>query len=465
MTLRARLALFIAVTIALALLTQGVFGYLSFQRLLLSNLDRDLGAYIGRLLVDLRFGPGRDDGPLGRGSRGLRTLEGYVARARLVQNGMVLRTWGGFPSSVPLAEPPLAAPGPSRQVEIHSYLSWRVASLRLGPSTYLQAAIQSQQVETSLANYRSTVVFTALLVSLLGAVAAFLLSGPALRPLRHLLEATAQVAHSGDLSLRVPEAGGGELRQLSHTFNEMMERLSAFLRRETEFTRNAAHELRTPLAAMRLQLGSYASGQATPEETLAGVGEEVERMTRLSEALLTLAREGRSQRVGFDLAELVREMARGSGATYTGPEHLELAGDPLLLRQALGNLLSNARKYASGAELQVELEIQGPGLWAGKGNVESGESRVESQTAPKRLAPLSQPPDYAVLSITDNGPGMSPEVLRRAAEPFYRAPGNRTPGSGLGLSVVARVAEVHGGRLELKTNLPHGLRAEVWLAR
>ncbi|MCV4933282.1 hypothetical protein OFC23_32960, partial [Escherichia coli] len=77
-------------------------------------------------------------------------------------------------------------------VEIRSYSSWRVASLRLGPSTYLQAAIQSQQVETSLANYRSTVVFTALLVSLLGAVAAFLLSGPALRPLRHLLETTAR---------------------------------------------------------------------------------------------------------------------------------------------------------------------------------------------------------------------------------------------------------------------------------
>ncbi|MER3555932.1 MAG: hypothetical protein C4331_16740 [Meiothermus sp.] len=84
--------------------------------------------------------------------------------------------------------------------------------------------------------------------------------------------------------------------------------------------------------------------------------------------------------------------------------------------------------------------------------------RELEETVEKRCA-------YAVLSVTDNGPGMSPEVLRRAAEPFYRAPGNRTPGSGLGLSVVARVAEVHGGRLELKTNLPHGLRAEVWLAR
>jgi signal transduction histidine kinase len=463
MTLRARLALFIAVTIALALLAQGVFGYLSFQRLLLSNLDRDLGGYVGRLLADLRFGtgPDGDDGLLGRGGRGPRTLEGYVARARLVQNGTVLRTWGEFPSAVPLAEPAPLAPGPSRPVEIRSYSSWRVASLRLGPSTYLQAAIQSQQVETSLANYRSTVVFTALLVSLLGAVAAFLLSGPVLRPLRHLLETTARVAHSGDLSLRVPEAGGGELRQLSHTFNEMMERLSAFLRRETEFTRNAAHELRTPLAAVRLQLGSYASGQATPEETLAVVGEEVERMTRLSEALLTLAREGRSQRVGFDLAELAREMAGGAGATYAGPEHLELTGDPLLLRQALGNLLDNARKYAPGAEVRVELEIQG----SGKGKVKGREAWVESQTAPNPSTLLSRPPDYAVLSVTDNGLGMSPEALRRAAEPFYRAPGNRTPGSGLGLSVVARVAEAHGGRLELKTNPPHGLRVEVWLAR
>ncbi|MCL6528342.1 MAG: HAMP domain-containing protein [Thermaceae bacterium] len=441
MTLRARLALFIAVTIALALLAQGVFGYLSFRRLLLYNLDRDLGSYVGRLLADLRLGSEGDD-RLRRGGRAGRGPEGYVARARLVQDGEVLRAWGEFPSTVPLLEPAPPPPGSDRPMEIRSYSGWRVASLRLGPGTYLQAALQSQQVENSLANYRSTVLFTVLLISLLGAGVAFGLSGPALRPLQHLLETTARVAHSADLSLRVPEVGGGELRQLSQTFNQMMDRLSAFLRRETEFTRNAAHELRTPLAAMRLQLDSYASGQATSEETLAVVEEEVERMTRLSEALLVLAREGRSQRIACDLAALARAMAGEAGAVYEGPVRLELSADPLLLRQALSNLLSNARKYAPGAEVRVGLELREP--------------PYKASDHPKRA--------FALLSVTDTGPGMSPEALERAPEPFFRAPGNRVAGNGLGLSVVAQVAQAHGGFLRLEPNSPHGLRAEVWLA-
>lgn len=153
-------------------------------------------------------------------------------------------------------------------------------------------------------------------------------------------------------------------------------------------------------------------------------------MTHLSESLLTLAREGRGQRVGLDLAQLAREVAQKAGVPYQGPPHLETSGDPILLRQALENLLSNAQKYAPGAPVRLELSQEG---------------------------------DFAVLSVLDEGPGMPPEVLKRAAEPFYRAPGTRVPGNGLGLSVAAQVAQVHGGRLELKNLEPHGLKAELWI--
>lgn len=469
MTLRARLALFIAAAIALALLAQGVFGYLSFQRLLLSNLDRDLGGYVGRLLGEMRFSGMSDEfgGPGGRpGPRGP-NLEGYVTKARLVQNGKVLKGSSAFPAEIPMVAPLSPTPG---AVEVRSYGNWRVGSVLLANGIYLQAAIQSRQVLQSLANYRETVLWTVVLVSLLGALAAWLLSGPALRPLKHLLQTTAQVAQSGDLSLRVPPEGGGDLRQLSETFNRMMERLSAFLKRETEFTRNAAHELRTPLAAMRLQMGSYASGQATPEETLAVMNEEVERMTHLSEALLTLAREGRSQRVGLDLGALARDMAGKAGAAYQGPEHLEISGDPILLRQALANLLTNARLHAPGAQVRVGLEMQGSekagdaDLTAKRGGGRR-EAGSEDQTArPSRdPAPGTRNPRFAVLSVRDSGPGMSQEARSKATEAFYRAPGTRAPGSGLGLSVVAQVAGVHGGRLELLPNEPRGLRAELWL--
>jgi signal transduction histidine kinase len=183
---------------------------------------------------------------------------------------------------------------------------------------------------------------------------------------------------------------------------------------------------------MRLQLDSERQGLATPEETLAVVSQEVERMTHLSESLLTLAREGRGQRVGLDLAQLAQRAAQKAGASYRGPNVWGLEGDPILLEQALENLLLNSQRHATGSAIGVEL----------------------------KPSPDQQ---FAILRVSDTGPGMSPEVLKRATEPFYRAPGTRPPGNGLGLSVVAQVAEAHGGRLVLKNLEPRGLKAELWI--
>lgn len=445
MSLRLRLALFIALAIALALLLQGFLGYASFERLQMGNLERELDTYLGRIALQLEgrrapprlFRRERDDDesrasgliPLDHLHDGALlaplpnpTPTGSIAHARLVREGEVLREWGRFPTEVPLFD----------SLEARLEQNWLYKSLRLGPNLYLQGALEASQVRASLAGYRQTVLFTALVVALLGAGVAWLVSRPALRPLRHLQEAARRVADSGDLSLRVPAEGSGELFHLSQTFNQMLERLNAFRQRETEFTRNAAHELRTPLTALRLQLDTQQQGLASPEETLAVVREEVERMSRLSESLLTLAREGRGQKVGLDLAQLAREVASRAGVPYRGPETLELSGDPFLLAQALENLLNNAQKYAPKAAVQVELEAT---------------------------------PDqaFAILRVRDEGPGMLPEVTKRATEPFYRAPGVRVPGHGLGLSVVAQVARAHQGRLVLLPNQPQGLQAELWI--
>jgi signal transduction histidine kinase len=430
MSLRLRLALFIAVAIAGALLVQGFLGYASFERLQMGGLEQQLDAYLGRIVDQLegRRGPPRmfrrdRDSENRSPGAGLPSLiermgsdnapllplpnpapPGTIAHARLLREGVVLQEWGSFPPEIPIATQP--------QARLEQ--NWLYRSVRLRPGVYLQGAIEASQVRASLVGYQQTVLFTALAVAFLGALAAWLVSGPALRPLRHLQEATRQIADSGDLSLRVPTEGSGELLHLSQTFNQMLERLSAFRQRETEFTRNAAHELRTPLTAIRLQLDSQKQGLSTPEETLSVVQEEVERMTHLSESLLTLAREGRGQRVGL--------------------ERLEISGDPILLRQALENLIGNAQKYAPGAAVRVELE-----------------------SLPDRALVL--------LRVRDEGPGMPPEVLQRAAEPFYRAPGVRVPGHGLGLSVVAQVARAHGGKLVLRPNQPQGLLAELWIKR
>ncbi|RDI94499.1 sensor histidine kinase [Meiothermus sp. QL-1] len=434
MSLRLRLALFIAAAIALALLVQGFLGYARFERLQMGSLERELDAYLGRVAAQADSRPGPHFEPAEEGGRypyllgrPLRRLlnpapPGTVAYARLVREGQVVRVWGNFPGEIPLDDAP--------QARLEQ--NWLYKSLYLESGVYVQGALEASQVQRSLAGYRQTVLFTALWVSALGALAAWLLSGPALRPLQHLLQATRRIAESGDLSLRVPQEGSGELRHLSQTFNQMMERLSAFRQREAEFTRHAAHELRTPLTAIRLQLDAQKQGLLSAEETLAAVREEVERMAHLSESLLTLAREGQGQKVGLDLARLAREAAERWGATYQGPESLHLTGDPILLEQALENLLSNARKHAPGSPVGVELEDR---------------------------------PGYVLLRVWDQGPGMPPEALARAAEPFYRAPGVRASGHGLGLSVVARVAQAHEGQLSLQPNHPQGLRAELCLRR
>ncbi|WP_034341616.1 sensor histidine kinase [Deinococcus misasensis] len=427
MSLRSRLAVFIALTTLIAVLVQGTLGYLSFQHQVYSSLDRDLNIYVQQWSRMIRRSS-MDE----RGLRELnKTYEGYVTRVRIVHEGVVLRSFGDFPPEIPL---------PTLDQAPTTYGQWRVVTWP-GPiddegqiDFFVQGAISSRELSSSLTSYQQTMVLTTLLVTLVGAVLALLLSRPALRPLQHLLDTTRKVAHSGDLSLRVPQDGQGELRELSETFNEMLDRLSAYRTRETEFTRNASHELRTPLTAMKLHLGSWKAGYANPEETLGTIEEEVERMARLSESLLTLAREGRSHKVHFDVAELARETATSRKVLWSGPEEHILCGDPLLIRQALLNLLTNAEHHAPQAEVQVSLRKE-----------------------------TLQEQEFAVLQVKDSGPGLSDEALSRATETFYRAPGTRTPGSGLGLSVVAQVAAVHEGEVKLFRNEPQGLVVEVWL--
>lgn len=433
MTLRVRLALLIAAAIAVALLMQGVFSYLYFSRALYASLDHDLGAYLGQTLSESEQQPRPPrrsiDAPRDVPAPSQPPLD-TLGSARLIVDGTVVRTWAQFPSNIPL-------PNTSVDARVDAPVSlglWRVRGERLPDGGYLQAAISEQGVLSNLERYRQSVGLTIVLVSVFGAWLAWWLTGPALQPLRHLTQTARLVANSGDLSLRVTTKSGGELGDLSQTFNDMLERLTEFLGRETQFTRNASHELRTPLTSLKLHLSAYHQGLTTPVETLEVVGEEVERMTRLTESLLVLAREGRAVPVNLDLAALAAEMAADAGAIYSGPNQLQLLADPTLLQQALQNFLENAAKYAPRSDVAVSLFV----------------------------LPHDQKP-HAVLSVKDDGPGLSPEALTRATQAFYRAPNVRVAGSGLGLSVVEQIAKVHHGHLQLKHNLPQGLEVQLWL--
>jgi signal transduction histidine kinase len=208
----------------------------------------------------------------------------------------------------------------------------------------------------------------------------------------------------------------------------MLERLQSYRQRETEFTRHASHELRTPLTAIGLEISSYREGIINAEDALNAIEHEAGRMKRLSEALLLLSRETKPEMRNFDLGQLAQTCSQRFNAQYLGLSHLEILGNAPLIERALENLLENAAKYATNSKVEVQLE---------------------------------QHEGFAVLIVTDHGPGMNRDALEQATDIFFRAPGTQGSGSGVGLSVVKRIMESHGGTVRLEGVQPHGLQVRL----
>jgi signal transduction histidine kinase len=439
MSLRVRLALLMALMIAVAVMAQGAVGYARYERLTLEEADRQLSDYVTDTVQSLpptllprapfphddrngpndrREPPKYDPGFGRRGPNQPRLIDpNPSARARLLRDGTVIQTFGqAFPNLKPVNG-------------LATIDGWRVAAIDLRNNLRLEAAISLQDGQRGLRNYLESLALTVPLFSALGALVAWLLSASALAPLETLIRAASHVADSGDLSARVPtRTGRNELERLGSTFNQMLERLQGFREREVGFTRTAAHELRTPLTALRAQLDAQAQGWVTADEALESARNQTERMTKLSEALLILAREGRTEMASLDLAHLAQEVAARHEIAYIGPDSSPTRGSSILLERALENLIENATIHAANSSVQVQLE------------------QIDSTLQ---------------LSVTDTGRGLSPEALERAREAFYRAPGTKSQGSGLGLAVVDRIARAHGGTFKLENNDPHGLRATL----
>jgi signal transduction histidine kinase len=435
--------------IAVAVMAQGAVGYARYERLTLEEADRQLSDYVTDTVQSLpsellprapfprddrngpndRRGPSKYDPGFGRrGPNQPRLIDpNPSARARLLRNETVIQTFGqAFPNLKPSSG-------------LSSIDGWRVAAIDLRNNLRLEAAISLQDGQRGLRNYLESLALTVPLFAALGALVAWLLSASALAPLETLIRAATHVADSGDLSARVPSKnnlGKSELERLGSTFNQMLERLQGFREREVGFTRTAAHELRTPLTALRAQLDAQAQGWVTVDEALESARNQTERMTKLSEALLILAREGRTEMASLDLAKLAQEVAARHQVSYTGPDSSlgpgMVRGSTILLERALENLIENATIHAANSSVTVQLEQVGASLH---------------------------------LSVTDTGRGLTPEALERAREAFYRAPGTKSQGSGLGLAVVDRIARAHGGTFKLENNAPHGLRATLELPK
>ncbi len=266
-----------------------------------------------------------------------------------------------------------------------------------------------------------------------------------LEPLAHEI----RMREAGDLSpLRSIDAPL-EVQPLVATIDALLARLDRMLRQQQRFIADAAHQLRTPLAGLRLQ-AERALADPRPD-TVREALVHVERLSagtaRAAGQLLALARaqapdESLGAAAPLDLAEVVRDevsarvpeaIAHGIDLGYRGPEHgVTVIGDAVLLRELLGNLIDNAARYGSRGNAVVTVGVQ---------TDEDGTS---------------------VLSVQDNGPGVASELMPRLGERFFRAVGNNHEGTGLGLAIVREIAERHGADLVFSNHDdPHGLRVEV----
>lgn len=233
------------------------------------------------------------------------------------------------------------------------------------------------------------------------------------------LQSSVERLGSGDLAARVPVEGRDEVAQLAASFNEAATRIQALVSSHRTMLANASHELRSPLARVRMAI-EMLSEETGPARAAALKDELVRNVAELDalidEILLAARLDAVETRPGFvdvDLTAIAQDECAVVGAVLNAPP-LSLQGEPRLLRRLLRNLLENARRHGGSGLIEVTLQAEGHSI---------------------------------MLRVCDRGPGIPAEARERVFEPFYRLPG--TPegagGSGLGLALVRKIAEQHGG--------------------
>jgi signal transduction histidine kinase len=265
----------------------------------------------------------------------------------------------------------------------------------------------------------------------------------------HSIRQTVSAIIHGDLKHRLPtHLSDDELNTLSRTINGMLDQIELLVHGVRNVSNSIAHDLRTPLAELRSRLEELALMRPPPEQTFAeidGAVADVDRVIRIFDALLRLAEIDaglrRSGFVSFDVSDLAASAVefyepaaelKGIELKFSADGPLVVSGDPVLLAQALGNLIDNALKYAPQ-----------------NGVIEVAVARRADATAQ--------------ISVSDNGPGIAAAEKAKVVERFYRGDASRgTPGVGLGLSLVQAVAKLHGSALELHDQMP-GLRVVLAL--
>ena len=306
----------------------------------------------------------------------------------------------------------------------------------------------SVQVYNNKADYRKNSLIISAALALLGGVATYFISGHALRPIRELSDKIEKVQAQNLADSRIEENQVKELNQLSVSYNRMLERLSEAFEIQRQFTANAAHELRTPLALMQVQLDLYHSNShpdndADTVQMIKMVTEQNDRLNKMVKTLLDMSElqtVGRDDEIILDalvdeVLEDLEPLAEGKNIRLIGKcKDITMVGSDILIYRLVYNLVENAIKY----------------------NHLGGQVTVTADRKEK----------HVYLSVEDTGAGIPEELKERVFEPFFRVDKSRSRelgGVGLGLALVREIVRVHDGSITVKSNPSGGTIFEVVL--
>ena len=301
-------------------------------------------------------------------------------------------------------------------------------------------------VDGAQGRFRTTNWYITAAVTLLSGILAYFVSGRALKPLRSFASQVEMVQMTNLADMKIDEDVLPEFKQLSRSFNQMLERLNTAFAAQRKFTGNAAHELRTPLALMQAQLELFSAEHPDmrPEtaEFLTLLREQTERLIQMTRTLLemsNLRQVARNERI--QLAPMIEEiftdlapLSDKRGVTLTAEGNGIMTGSDALIYRLIFNLTENAVKY----------------------NRQGGSVRVS----------VTQKPEKLLLRVSDTGCGIPKEYQRSIFQPFFRVDKSRSReygGAGLGLSLAWEIADLHGGSVWVEESSDKGTTIAVEL--
>ena len=306
----------------------------------------------------------------------------------------------------------------------------------------------SVKVYNNKADYKKNSLIISALLALLGGVATYFISGHALKPISEFSDKIEEVQAQNLADSRIEENNVKELNQLSVSYNKMLERLSDAFEIQRQFTANAAHELRTPLALMQVQLDLYHSNShpgndADTVQMIQMVTEQNDRLNKMVKTLLDMSElqtVGRDDEIVLDalvdeVLEDLEPLAEGKNIRLIRKcKDITMVGSDILIYRLVYNLVENAIKY----------------------NHSGGQVTVTADRKEK----------HVYLSVEDTGAGIPEELKERVFEPFFRVDKSRSRelgGVGLGLALVREIVRVHDGSITVKSNPSGGTIFEVVL--